>query len=80
MFDPDLEEELDSILNSDEDKEDVKHTSIRPSKEIADKIMAKLENVPTSMLCVMHTFITEQLYARGIIIMEEDEDESNNQD
>ena len=77
MLDPDLEKELDDILKG---TDEVKSTDITPPKESADKIMAKLKKVSTSMLCVMHTFITEQLYTRGIIIMEEDEDKSNNKD
>jgi len=78
MFDSELGKQLDDILNGDET--DVERTNISPSKEAANNIMAKLEKVSTSMLCVMHSFITEQLYSRGIIIMEDNEDKNDIKD
>jgi hypothetical protein len=69
MIDPDLAKKMDEILNGDKDQ---KFVNCTPPSEISKDIREQLSKFSTSMLCIIHAFTTDELYERGIEIIDDE--------
>jgi len=71
MLDPETTKQIAEIFNNIKDSE-LDDSDITPPPEIADRIKEHLAQTPTSVLCIMHTFICMELGDRGIEIREDE--------